>query len=116
MPRLWGVGGGFMGACGHQIGQFCYGFYDGATTSRSDCELPLDETVPLLPSTEGKRAIGEALRSNDPDRVISTIDKVCRQENLSRISCVHAAYYCVKAIKPSAEKVIRDACFNLIGF
>lgn len=54
----------------------------------------------------GKRAINEALISGDPDKVITSIHKVCTAENFSKIGFRYGMYYCSKAVLDCASEVI----------
>ena len=110
----------FIAFIGRQCGQFAHGCYDGFTTgidarrAAEEQPIPNSEQIPIHPSIEGKAAIEEALRSNDPNKVIDQINEVCAKEGLSKIGCVQAAYYCSKAVLKGSSELIRGACMNLL--
>ena len=103
----------FLFFVGRQFGQFaagCYeGFCDGARNRGSETSLSID---PMGASEAGKRAINEALRTRNPDKIVDTIQTVCSSENLNKVSCAHAIYYCSKSVLEGARVVIKNACMN----
>ena len=110
----------FMAFVGRQCGQFIHGCYDGfvsgidASRATQEQPIPNSEQIPIHPSMVGKSAIEEALRSNNPNRVIDQINEVCVKEGLSKMGCVQAAYYCSKAVLKGSSELIRGACMNLL--
>jgi len=102
----------FMTFLGRQCDQFargCYdGIIDGASQTAGDEQVPFSDQVPISASEMGKKAINEALRSGDPDRVVETIEKVCWQEKLSKVGCA-------KAVLKGSTTAIRGACTNLLA-
>jgi hypothetical protein len=101
---------------GRQCDAFIQGFYDEILASQkaSGDQVTYTDQVPISASEAGKRVINEALGSVDACKVINTIDKVCSQENLSKVTCVNAIYYCSKVVLASASEAIRGNCINLL--
>ena len=106
----------FVPFLGRQCGAFIHGCYDGFITAQqaSSSQVPYTDQVPISASAAGKKAINEALRTGDPDKVITAIDKVCSDENLNKMGCVSAMYYCSRAVLAGASELIRGACTNLL--
>jgi hypothetical protein len=86
----------------------------GINAKKSDTQVEFSEQIPLSVSQSGKEKINEALRSQDPSLVIEKIQEVCDNENLSKLGCVQAMFYCSKAVLAGSSEVIRGACANLI--
>jgi len=105
-----------IGWVGRQCGIFMPGCIDEMIAARKDGggDIPDSEQILISASEEGKRTIAASLRSNDPDKVIDTINKVYTNENLNKMGFVSAMFYCSRAVLKDASDAIRGPCANLL--
>jgi hypothetical protein len=77
---------------GRQCGEFAKGCYEVAVSGAKDPPILFSGTVPISPIKEGRELINEALRSINPDHVISIIYDMCSKENLNKVGCINATF------------------------
>jgi hypothetical protein len=108
----------FIGFLGRQFSPFAYGCYNGVVDGvRTGEEQPIPnaEQVSIHLSEVDQTTIEKVLQSNDSNKIMDQIDEVCAQEELSKLGCVQAAYYCSKVILKGTNKLIPETCMNLLA-